>query len=195
MKIFNNFDTKWKDKEYADAMEKHWNQNVILVQRTFAFWFINWIIPIIVFVIFAISLIIFHFKYIHILKYNFHTFSLIILWIIFITFLRYLINKYLDYKCDYTIITREWISSYKQLGFFNNKNKDLPASKIRSISSERDWLLWNIFWYWSIEIITDWSVSARDDEWSHLWWKMKMTYVSLPNVTRKKIIEVCLMKK
>lgn len=175
-------------------MHRYWNKNVILIKRTFAFWVINWLIPFFIFLI-AIAIITFlHSKYLSAHEFSFCVFPRIIS-IISLVFLRYFVNTFLDYKCDFTIVTKEGISSYKQLGFFNNKNKDLPASKIRSISSERDWLFWNIFWYWTIDIITDWSVSTRDEEWAHLWWKMVMTYVNLPNITRKKIIEVCLMKE
>jgi len=193
MKIFNNFDTTFKDSEYSDQMKKHWNEKVVLIQRTFAFWVMNWIIPLIIFLT-AISIFtVFHTKYLHALENDYCVFWWVI-WITSILFLRYFINTYLDYKMDFSIITKEWVSSFKQLWFFNSKNKDLPASKIRSISSARYWLLWNIFWYWYIEIITDWSISTRDEEWAHLWWKMTMTYVKFPIKLRKKIIEVCLMK-
>jgi hypothetical protein len=41
MKIFNNFDTNLIDKEYSYAIQKHGKDNVILIQRAFAFWVIN----------------------------------------------------------------------------------------------------------------------------------------------------------
>lgn len=194
MKIFNNFDTNLIDKEYSYAIQKHGKDNVILIQRAFAFWVINWIIP---FFIFSVMFMIFSFLYFQYIKdYNFPFYIFIWFSVLLIFFvLRYLTNRYLDYKYDFTIITHEWVFTFKQLWFFNSKNKDLPASKIRSISCSRDWLLWNIFWYWNIEIITDWSLSSVDDEWSHLWWKMIMTYVKKSNLLRKKIIEVCLIRK
>lgn len=193
MKIFNNFDTNFKKNEFDDVIEKHWEWNVLIIQRTFAFWVINGILPFLLYVAVIIPLLIIHIKYLAWISYL----SLFFAWflIVFTLFVfNIIVNAYLDYKMDFTIITCEWIFTFKQLWFFNSKNKDLPAWKIRSISSSRQWLLWNIFWYWNIEIITDWSLTTRDEEWMHLGWKMIMTYVKQPNVLRKKIIDVCLNK-
>lgn len=194
MRIFNNFDTNLIEKEFDSAVEKHWEENVILIQRTYAFWVINWIIPFVILAVLIVFSFFVYFEYIH--KYNFFWYIIVWVLILLIFFiLRYLINRYLDFKYDFTIITKEGVFTFKQLWFFNSKNKDFPASKIRSISSCRNWLLWNVFWYWNVEIITDWSLTSRDEEWSHLWWKMIMTYVKNPNLLRKKIIDVCLMRK
>lgn len=193
MKIFNNFDTNFKRSEYEEAVEKHWKKWALLIQRTFAFWVINWVIPLLIFVAVLIPLILIHFRFLKEISYL----SVFFTWFIIVFSLfafRFVFNAYLDYKMDFTIITNEWIFTFKQLWIFNSKNKDLPAWKIRSISSTRQWMLWNIFWYWNIEVITDWSLTTRDEDWRHQGWKMIMTYVKKPNSTRKQIIDVCLKK-
>jgi len=42
MKIFNDFDSNWKLNEYNDAVSKHGKENVMLIERSFAFWVMRW---------------------------------------------------------------------------------------------------------------------------------------------------------
>ncbi|MFK7780042.1 MAG: hypothetical protein QM490_02745 [Candidatus Gracilibacteria bacterium] len=191
MRIFNNFDTELKDKEYDYAMQKHGNKNIILIQRTLAYWIVNGIIPFLIFTTIVILFFVMHMKFIQ--QNGLLSYVLIgVLVLLALSILRYLVNIYLEYKFDFTIISREGISTFKQLGFFNSKNKDLPSSKIRSISSARHGLFGNIFGYGNIEIITDGALSTKDEEGLHLGGKMIMTYVKYPNILRKDIIEICL---
>lgn len=194
MKIFNDFDSQGKQKEYKFVSEKFWKENVMLVERSLAYWIVRWIIPAIL-----VTIVWSFFIYIsYLLKTDYEIISWVFLWItlvFLIAFINHIINIYLDYKFDYMIVTQRWIYTYKQIWFFNSKNKELPANKIRSIESQRLGILWNIFWYWTIVIITDGSMNEIDENWSHIWWKTKITYVNKPKKITKKIMELCLTHK
>jgi hypothetical protein len=191
MKIFNDFDTQWKQKEYDFVVNKFWEDNVIFIERSIAYWIMKWIIPIII--VWSIATFFSYIAFLLMTDYSIISWILISITVIFIlAFINHLINIYLDYKFDYAIVTQRWIYTYKQIWFFNSKNKELPANKIRSIESQRFWLLWNIFWYGTIVIVTDGSMTEKDEHWSHIWWKTKITYVSKPKKITKKIMELCL---
>ena len=194
MKILNNFDTKFKDKEYAEAVKNNWAENVLLVQRCFAYLFLKWFIPLIIYIVFAFGLlwVAIYFKE-YILLYKSLIWIVVIFWIFALYRLFYV---YLDYKYDFSIFTCKRIFTYKQEWLLDSDFKDLPAEKIRSIVSCRSGLLGNIFWYWSVEIYTDWSMSAEDSE-DHARsqaWKTKLSYVYHPNKVRQKILNMCVIK-
>lgn len=194
MKILNNFDTKFKDKEYEEAVKNHWVNNVLLVQRSFAYLFVKWFIPMILYILFASVLIYFAFYFKeYILVYK-TLLSIVLLFWAFVLYRFFYI--YLDYKYDFSIFTCKRIFTYKQEWLLNSDFKDLPAEKIRSIVSSRSGLLGNIFWYWSVEIYTDWWISASDseDNWRSQAWKTKLSYVYRPNMVRQKILNLCVIK-
>lgn len=194
MKIFNDFDTEGKQKEHKYVSDKFGAENIMLIERSLAYWVMKWIVPAVV--VFTICTF---FSYIaFLLKAEYEIISWILIWIIVVftlSFITNIIHIYLDYKLDYAIVTQRWIYTYKQIWFFNSKNKELPANKIRSIESQRFWILWNIFWYWTIIIVTDWSMTEKDENGSHIWGKTKITYVNKPKKITKKIMELCLTHK
>ena len=191
MKIFNDFDTKGKQKAYNRVVKTYWEENIIFINRSKAYWIMNWILPIVPYLLLSGF-----FLYIDFFILNdtpiFSKVVFIIIILFWLLFLNYIINVYLSYKFDFSIITKSWIYSHKQIWFFNSKSKDLPANKIRSIESQRSWILWNIFWFWNIVVVTDWSMQDKDIYWNHVWWKTKITYVTNAAKTTRRIIEICL---
>lgn len=194
MKVFNNFDSKFKEKEYEEAIKKHGVDNVLLVQRCIAYLIIKWFIPLFFFLIFA-SFFIYLAYYFKDYYYVYTTLISVVL-ILFIFVLYRFFYIYLDYKYDFSIFTCKRIFTYKQEWLLNSDFKDLPAEKIRSIVSCRSGLLWNIFWYGSVEIYTDWWIAAEDieDNWRSQAWKTKLSYVYHPNEVRQKILNMCVIK-
>ena len=191
MKIFNDFDTKGQEKEHQSAIDKYWKDNVIVINRTIAYWIMKWIIPCIIYISIAVFLL--YISIVPLAEYS--IISWILIWIVTVFtlgFINFIVNIYIDYKLDYTIITKAWIFTYKQIWFFNSKSKDLPANKIRSIEAQRFWILGNIFWFGNIVIVTDGWMLEKDENWSHIWGKSKITYISRPQKATKKIIALCL---
>jgi len=194
MKIFNNFDSKFKEKEYNEAIKNYWEENVLLVQRCIAYLIIKWWIPLFLYIILIIPIIIWAYflkTYTYVFRSIITVLSIFSLSVLYKFFL-----VYLDYKYDFSIFTCKRIFTYKQEWLLNSDFKDLPAEKIRSIVSSRNWLIWNIFGYWSVEIYTDWQwFMENEDEYherSHAW-KTKLTYVYRPNKIRQKILRICVI--
>lgn len=192
MKIFNNFDTKYKEKEKELAIKKYWIDNVYFLERNIFYFLINWLIPFIFFGIFAVAVYLLAFK----LQEYTYLFWIIIIWISTISVILFykVFNIFIDYKYDFSIINPKWIFTYKQKWILRSDFKDLPAEKIRSIIASRNWLLWNIFWYGTVEIYTDLSLwSEKRDIWRSQAWKTKISYVYSPNKVRQKILNICVI--
>lgn len=190
MKILNNFDTELKNHEYEDAVKTFWKSNVILIQRCFAYWVIKWIIPLVLYVV--LSTIILIILYSLIFKEFPHIFRFFLsVWIIgMVLFLYRILMKYIDYTMDFTIVTPAEILTHKQFWIRSSDYKNFPSKNIRSVSSAREWFLWNIFWYGYILFLTDWSVTDAEN-WRHWPGKILLTYVHRPNENRKRIMNLC----
>jgi hypothetical protein len=188
MRIFNNFDTELKKNEYEWAVKIYWKDKVFLIQRYVAFWIIRWIIPFILIFIINIGLFMLLF-FLESVKPLFDVLFWILI-IIDIIILYKFFNLYLDYKFDYTLVTPYGIVTHKQKGLFYSKVKDLPTSKIRSTQLYRSWILWNIFSYWVIEILTDGWLWDENDDGSSQAGKTKLSYVYNPWQALKTIIQI-----
>ncbi|MEF2174976.1 MAG: hypothetical protein V3575_00780 [Candidatus Absconditabacteria bacterium] len=192
MKIFNNFDTKLKENEFKEAIEHHGYDSVILVVRSKYYWIVKGIFPILLGIIGNI-IIIYMGLYLktHGLE-GFYWIIVVLLGIVNIIFLYYLIMIYINYKMDFTIVSRDGISTYKQKGFFKNSVKNLPASNVRSVQSKRVGIMGNVFGYGYILLVTDGSLASNDEDETKSAGVVKLTYVDRPNLMRKRILDLCL---
>lgn len=187
MKIFNNFDSEIVEKELQEAISSHGEDNVILCTRYVAFWILKWIIPFVLILILNVVSI----YWVSQIETSF--IAHVLYWIIVILDLIYLyklFNLRLDYTYDHTIITPEAITTYKQKWILDSKLKELPTAQIKSTQSYRSWMLWNIFSYWVIEILTDWAMWDSEKDWSSQAGKTKLSYVHHPTMVRKKIMQI-----
>lgn len=195
MKILNNFDTELKDKEYKDAVSKFWEKNVILMQRYVSYWIMRWIFPIFWFII--ISVLVVYVLYINMTWLSFLFYVWLWIWgVVTLMFLYRTIRIYIDYKMDFSIITRDEILTHKQIWILASRYKNFPTFQLKSVYSRRKWILGNIFWYWEIIFTTDAGREDHNSPWedSSGSGKIVMTYVFAPNETRKRIVNLCLCK-
>lgn len=195
MKILNNFDTELKNEEYRDAVSKFWENNVILIQRYLSYWIIRWLIPIFIFICASFLFAGLLYSNLESLSFLFHVFLWI--WIILsVMFVYRTIRIFIDYKMDFSIITRDEILTHKQNWIFSSRYKNFPTFQLKSVYSRRKWILGNIFWYWEIIFTTDAGHEDHNAPWedSSGSGKIVMTYVYKPNETRKRIVELCLLK-
>ncbi len=196
MKIFHNFDTQLKKKDYLWAVNSVWKNKVILVERSFYYWLLKWIFPLTISMIINILVIISFFRF---LDNNLIPLAWIILFIwafLFMWWLMIIINHYIKYKLDFSIITSDEIITHSQKGIFNRKYKNIPSKKIRSIQSQHTWFWWNLLNYGSITLLIDGGLGAVGDEKDGSGsGKVVFTYVYKPNFTRRQIMGLCFHNK
>jgi len=184
MKIFNNFDTKFCNKVLSKKKEESGDNNVIIIKRSKYFWYFTWVVPLIIItLIFSFILYLF-------LRYNLPNSFIYLLFIIFVILTwKFVLNKYLRYKLDFTIVSPKWIFSYKQKWFLNSNFKEISSNKIKTIQVSNDKLLWNIFKYWVLEIISDWAeLENFKTETSGM---IRLAYVDSHYQIKEKISKIC----
>lgn len=196
MKLFHNFDTELKQKDYRGAINRVGKNKVILVERSFYYWLLKGLIPLLLCIIINIWVFI---LFIYLLDKGFTSFAWFIIFIWLFVLLWWLIrimNYYINYKLDFSIITSEEIITHSQKGFFKRNYKNMPSSKIRSIQSQHSGVWGNLLNYGSITLLIDggmWAIGdAADGSGSG---KIIFTYVYKPNFTRREIMDLCVHNK
>lgn len=169
MKIFSSFDTNFKNNVLNEHKEKHWNENVHILEKSKFFLLKHIIIPFLVIIL--LSLLSWYITSIY-LKTS-ETITTITIIFIFLLWILYasIIRKYIDYKMDYCIITPNEIILTEQTGLFNRWIRTLDAAKIKSISIQKKDVLNSLFNNWDIVFMSDW-----DD----ILWEIILTYIHNP---------------
>ncbi len=187
MKIFSNFDTKFKERILQEKLARYTQESLFIIHRSRYYFILRVIIPL--FILFWIALAAYIFLWQHDwMKYA--RYPLAIVWILIVWFRP--VHKLLKYFYDFTIVDPHGITTYKQKGILKNSLKQIPANRIRSIWMERNSFLENIFWYGSIVILTDFTenmkIGSEDDESPSA---ICLTYVDNPYATKSKITDIC----
>jgi hypothetical protein len=93
--------------------------------------------------------------------------------------------------CDFTIVTPWGITTYKQKWILHSVLKEIPAKRIKSVEIFRPALLWNIFGYGTVDIISDMNETQNLDVDNEGPGIVGLTYVDSPHIVKSKISEIC----
>ena len=91
------------------------------------------------------------------------------------------LKKYLDYKCDFLIITPADIIIFNQLWPFKRNIQSIAWEKINSVTTQRAWFLLNIFNVWTLTIHLQWGYMASE---------VNIPYIHQPDRTRQNIMKI-----
>ena len=79
--------------------------------------------------------------------------ALTLVWLIVVWFRIF--HKLLKYLYDFTIVTPNGVTTYKQRGILHSTVKEIPAQRVKAIEISRTTLLGNIFGYGNVDIVAD----------------------------------------
>lgn len=135
----------------------------------------HFIINIIVFVVlFFSSLITITLIYFYINNFSFSLWLIIFWQLLFLIIYTYLISK----EVEITIITDTKIIFVHKISFLKKEYVEFHLKEIKEIKAISEWLLWNIFHYWEIQI------STKDNKLFHL------TFIPNPIDTAHSILSI-----
>jgi membrane protein YdbS with pleckstrin-like domain len=186
VRIFSNFDTKFKEKVIAKRLESFQQEELIVITRSHFYFLFRVVLPLVLLLTLAVGMFLFFQRY-SISGYVF--FALALVWLLVIWFR--VVHKLLKYLYDFTIIDPLGVTTYKQKGILRSFLKQIPANRIRSIQICRNNILENIFAYGSLDILTDFADNM------HIWEEdespsvIGMTYVDQPYKMKTKITDLC----
>lgn len=186
MKIFSNFDTQFRQKVYEKRREKYKKEEILVIRRSKYHLLFRVIIPVIILSLLAFA------AYYFLWKNEWMKIARIPLWLVWFLVLWFRpIHKLFKYLYDFTIIDPSWVTTYKQKGILKSYLKQIPASRIRSIEIERNNILENVFWYGSVNILTDFMENMHLGEDGESPSVIGMTYVDQPYKVKTQITDLC----
>lgn len=186
MRIFSNFDTHFKDKILAKHRQTLDDSQIIVITRSRYYLVFRVLFPFALLLAIAVTTLMFLREY-NITDYIF--IPLILVWCIVVWFRIF--HKLLKYLYDFTIVVPRGVVTYKQKGILHSTLKEIPAKRIRSIQVSRNAFLWNVFWFWSIDILTDFTDNMNIGEEDEAPSVIGLTYVDKPYKYKSRITDMC----
>ena len=180
----SNFDTSLRDNLLKEYQAKFWSDKVLLIRRTYIFFFLVVLSPL--GGMFALILILLSAT----LWINtwYPVFDNLISWLILfavilitITTWSRIIKRFWDYTMDFAIITPNEIIHYNQQWVVKREIKTMDMEKVKTI---------NVKWWWFIESFFNYGTLIFLSEWDSEYWDLTLSFVSNAMYIKKKIIEI-----
>lgn len=180
MRIFSNFDTKYKGDVVTKFVMEEGRDNVLVIQRSSLFLWVEVYIPFVFYtIVFFVALYGLSFLQDYTLIY--HTLYVVIPVGYFLT-LSPIIKKLIDYYCDFTIVTPNGVFLYNQRGILYRTTSAMNLENIRTINVHKSTLLYSLFNNGDIIFLSEWDEVDL--------WEVSVYYVSNPDLKRDKIEEL-----
>ena len=183
MKIFSNFDSEWKKEAYNEMVEKYGENNVLVLNKSFLFFFVKVLFPILwwFIAIFSLRIIIYINLDDNTIKVLFTLFMLLLYW--FLLTISSVLKYYVDYKMDFSIVTPEYLTRYNQSWFFKRDIKSSYVRSIKTITIVKNSMLYNIFNNWNLLFLSEWDREKWD-------WEIILHYIKNPEEKKKEITRI-----
>jgi len=94
----------------------------------------------------------------------------------------------IDYRNDFIIIYPEWLYISEKTWALNHEYQRILFDEVVDVSSVENWILWNMFWYWKLNISIMWT-------WSNYTFEFCNDIVRAPTRLNDKRIEYYSLKK
>lgn len=186
MKIFSNFDTKFREKVLLKRKEKFQDDQILIIRRSKYYFVFRVFIPFCILIWFAAAVYVFLWEN-NIINIIFY--PLVLVWCLVVWFRTG--HKLLKYLYDFTIVDPQWVTTYKQKWILHCSLKQIPANRIRSIEIKRTNIFENVFSYGKVNILTDFMENMHiweDSESPSVIW---MTYVDDPYKVKIAVTDIC----
>jgi len=179
MRIFSNFDTRLKHREYIKKKKQYWASHVKLLSKSRLYRSLFVDIPFFMWAISIVLLIIlFHSWWWN----NWLLYGVLPLAIISILFIGpRLIKHIIDYNMDFIIITPKTLYRYDQEWIISRDIVTVHTHSIKTVTVRKSWLFYSIFDNWDIVFLTEWEADTGE---------ITLTYIKDPEKERSRIGEI-----
>lgn len=186
MKIFSNFDTKFRKKVLKKRREKFQKNQILVIRRSKYYFIFRVFLPFCILVWFAAGVYAFLWEN-NIMKYLIYPLAFV--WLLVVWFRPG--HKLLKFLYDFTIIDPQGVTTYKQKWILHSTLKQIPSNRIRSIEIERSNILENVFSYGKVNILTDFMENMHIGEDEESPSVIGMTYVDDPYKVKTRVTDIC----
>lgn len=179
MKIFSNFDTKHKFRQFEEKKQEYWASNVFLLSKSKLFRFLSVDMPFGLWV--AASLFLLWVFNAWLGKNGVLYGALPLMFITLIAIAPKTIKHIIDYNMDFIIITPKTLYRYDQEGLIKRDIITINTHSIKSVTVRKWWWLYSIFDNWDIIFLTEGDASFGE---------ITLTYIKDPERERSRIGKV-----
>lgn len=182
MKIFSNFDSNRKKEAIKELEEKYWKKNLLILNKSFLFLLVKVILPVIWGLLIYIGVVILS---VCLFWWVENVWIYIVSWIWFVIYLIFIypsLKYYIDYRMDFSIVTQDFLTRYNQTGFFKRDIKSSNVNNIKTITIDKNNILYNIFNNWDLIFMSEW---GREKDW-----EIVLHYIKNPEKVRKDIVRI-----
>ena len=181
MKIFSNFDTNRKEEAYQEAIDKFWEDRVLVLRKSWLFFIEKVFLPIFSWTI-ILALLLYGFYFVGHSRGSIWYFIFIIWVIAYLILISPNIKYYLDYKMGFSLVTPMFLTRYNQSGFFKRDIKSSSVKNIKTISIQKDSFWYNLFDNWDLIFLSEWDRADQGEITLH--------YIHDPEDKRKLITHI-----
>lgn len=186
MKVFSNFDTQFRQKVITKKLESFPEDKILVINRSRFYLIFRVVFPF--FVVWLLGMIIFSFLELYSINW-YVSIPIMLVWLLVFWFR--VVHKFLKFRYDFTIIDPLGVTTYKQKWILHSFLKEIPSNRIRTIQICRNNILENIFWYGSLDILTDFTDNMHIWEDNEAPSVIGMTYVDRPFQVENQITDLC----
>lgn len=180
MKIFSNFDTKYKSDVVTKFVMEEGRNNVLVIQRSRLFLWVAVYLPFFFYTI-VFFLALYGVSYLKNYTLMFSTMYILVPCIYILT-LSPVFKRLLDYYCDFTIVTPNGVFLYNQRGILYRTTSAMNLENIRTVNLHKSTLLYSLFDNGDIIFLSEWDETDL--------WEVTVYYVANPESKRDKIEEL-----
>lgn len=177
MKIFSNFDTRFKADTIKKFVNENGQDNVLVIQRSALFAWLHIYIPFFFYTLFFVGALYFV-QFVQ----NLHLFAYTLYAVVVVTYIMIIypiFKHYLDYYFDFSIITPQGVHLYNQRWLFARTMSVLNVNNIRTVNVQKVTLIYSLFDNGDIIFLSEW---AENDLWD-----AKVYYVKNPEDVKYRI--------
>ncbi len=182
MKIFSNFDTKFRTKIYNENCAKYWSDSVLVFGRSRLYWLLKVLSPTILLILFNLFWLLLYYHWTNWLYFIYILAGTIAIDIFVIAYIGW---KYIDYLLDFMLVIPNSLVLYIQKWCFERDVFTMNQISIKTISVEKRWFWYSVFNNWDITILSEWIPSDIEEKY----WKVVLKRVAKPEYKREKIIK------
>ena len=184
MKIFSNFDTKLREKTFIEYKEKYGKENVLCFGRSKLYRRVKFFLNFLAYTALAVIAIVFFYNRLE-GKYLWYIITAVA--IIYVVAMSPKIGKYIDYRMDFIIVIPSSIIMFEQWGILKRNVITISAQSIKTISIQKDGLLYSIFDNGDIIILTEGDTEKNGE--------MILRRIPRPEKRRNQIVHVIGMEE
>lgn len=182
MKIFSNFDSKWKQEALDEAIKEFGEDKVLVLTKSRLFYFYKFLFPVLGWTIVLLIILVVPYLMREEMEWMIYGIYTVFMLILYLFSLFKPIKYYIDYKMDFSIVTPRALTRYNQSWILRRDIKTSNARNIKTIAIRKNNFLYNLFDNGDLIFLSEWNVERQGEITLH--------FIYDPEERKKEIVAI-----